>query len=118
MPLDLAALEDLVTDTGLEMAQRLLRVFLDDAAQQVERALVAAEGSDHTAIGNIAHSLKSSAATFGAPQLAQAARELELEVAQGNAGPVLDKLLDLQCKFALTRQAMESKLETLESSQP
>jgi HPt (histidine-containing phosphotransfer) domain-containing protein len=115
-PLDLAALEALLDDAGRDMAPRLLRVFLDDTAQQIERAMAAAHADDRKTLGVIAHSLKSSAATFAAPDVARAARDLEANAAAAEGHAILDKLLDLQCKFALTREAMELKLVSLEAS--
>lgn len=114
-PLDLIALEALLDDAGRDMAPRLLRVFLDDTAQQIERAMAAAHAGDRKALGIIAHSLKSSAATFAAPDVAHAARDLEANAAAAEIQIVLDKLLDLQCKFALTRAAMEQKLVSFET---
>lgn len=116
-PLDLGTLQALMDDAGPEMAPRLLRVFLDDTSEQIERAMAAAHADDRKALGMIAHSLKSSAATFAAPDVASVARELEAEAGQAESQLILDKLLDLQCKFALTRQAMELKLKSLETSE-
>lgn len=114
-PLDIDALELLLDDAGRDMAPRLLRVFLDDTSEQIERAMAAAHAGDRKTVGVIAHSLKSSAATFAAPDVAGVARDLEAEAAEAENQLIFDKLLDLQCKFALTREAMERKLISLEA---
>ena len=114
-PLDMNVLDALIDDAGRDMTPRLLRVFIDDTAQQIERAMAAAHAGDRKTLGVIAHSLKSSAATFAAPDVARVARDLEAEAAEAENQIILDKLLDLQCNFALTREAMEQKLIALET---
>lgn len=114
-PLDMNILEALLDDAGRDMAPRLLRVFLDDTSEQIERAMAAAHAGDRKTVGQIAHSLKSSAATFAAPDVARVARDLEADAVEAEIQIILNKLLDLQCKFALTREAMEQKLVSLET---
>lgn len=68
-----------------EFAGELVRIFLDDAAVQLERLRAAVERADCLETAEAAHRLKGSGGNVGADVLAEACQRLE---AAGQAGRV------------------------------
>ena len=64
-----AVLTQLLEDVGLENAEVLLNVFLEELAGQTRALEEAADLADLVAMGKAAHKLKGSAATLGAIRL-------------------------------------------------
>ena len=75
--LDIAVLEQLRHDLDEVVLPDLIGAFLAEARQRSRRMADAAAASDLQVIEREAHTLKSSASTFGAVRLAQAVRTLE-----------------------------------------
>ncbi len=63
--------------TGAEFVSELMDTFLEDTPKLVMELRSALTSKDADAFRRAAHSIKSNAATFGAEQLADLARELE-----------------------------------------
>lgn len=77
VPLDIAVLEQLRHDLDEVVLPDLIAAFLAEARQRSRRMADAAAAGDLPVIEREAHTLKSSASTFGAVRLAQAVRTLE-----------------------------------------
>jgi HPt (histidine-containing phosphotransfer) domain-containing protein len=110
-PLDPAALERLgamVGDGAPEFLAELIDTFLDDAPKQLRVLRSAVDRGDAEEARRAAHTLKSTAATFGAGQLSDVCRELE---SLGNAG-ALDEAARLVARaetdFARVKEALEA----------
>jgi two-component system sensor histidine kinase/response regulator len=71
------ALRELDEDGGMDLVTRLVNSFLASADDHLERVATAATEGNTKALGQAAHSLKSSAANLGAQALAGCYRELE-----------------------------------------
>ncbi len=76
--IDKATFDELKQMSGAEFINELIDTFLDDAPKLTGelRAALAANNAD--SFRRAAHSMKSNAATFGASQLAELAKDLEL----------------------------------------
>lgn len=74
-------LAQLERDAGLSALRRLIAEFLSEA-RDITDALTAPETGDYDNRARLSHSLKSSAAAFGATALADAASELEIAYAE------------------------------------
>ncbi|MBL8836170.1 MAG: Hpt domain-containing protein, partial [Alphaproteobacteria bacterium] len=98
---DPEALAQLVGEIGAAATARAARVFLDETAARFAR--IAAGG----AIAMEAHSLKSSAATFGAVRLARLARDIETAA---DAAAVRPLVAAAEAAFAAVRPKIESHL--------
>jgi HPt (histidine-containing phosphotransfer) domain-containing protein len=77
--IDEQALDELraYNTSGQDMISVLIGMFLDDAPGQVDNLKEAFAAADANRVRQLAHSLKSSAATLGAARLAQTFAELE-----------------------------------------
>lgn len=74
---DPARVRALMTEIGVTPARDLVEVFLADAEQRLAAMRRLAGSGETKALGRTAHSVKSSAATFGLDRLAALAREIE-----------------------------------------
>ena len=78
MPLiDKATFDELKQISGAVFINELIDTFLDDAPMMMQEMKSALEAGDTDTFRRAAHSMKSNAATFGASQLAELAKELE-----------------------------------------
>jgi len=82
--LDPAVLDQLAEDLDAEMLPDVIRQFVEET--QARAARIAAPGASLTQLEQEAHTLKSTAGTFGAKLLSAAARELERACREGAAG--------------------------------
>ncbi|MEC9357046.1 MAG: Hpt domain-containing protein [Pseudomonadota bacterium] len=71
------AMARLAADAGKDMLPVLLQLYLDELNQQREALQSAFHAADFVSMRGVAHTLKSSAATFGCEPLADAARQVE-----------------------------------------
>lgn len=85
-PLDREVLRQLAADIGAGVLQEVLAQFLDEAMGRARR--IAADDADPVLVAREAHTLKSTAATFGAHRLADAARAVEGACRSGAADTV------------------------------
>ena len=96
---DESVYQTLRTELGEEDALEVLRTFLDDTSSKFRK--LGARIEDRAEIMREAHSIKSSAATFGFSALSQLARELE-------AGSVSMDLAQMQQYVVRLQQAFEA----------
>ena len=97
MPLiDRATFEELKQMSGDEFISELIDTFLDDAPKMMQDIKIALNANDADSFRRAAHSMKSNAATFGASQLAEQAKELESLGRENKLPDVGDKLKALE----------------------
>src|SRR5215207_3615004 len=75
--IDKETFEELKQISGEDFIDELINAFLDDAPNMISQMQTAVAGKDVESFRRNAHSLKSNANTFGAPELAALAKELE-----------------------------------------
>jgi HPt (histidine-containing phosphotransfer) domain-containing protein len=78
-PIDLEIFADLKEATGDDFVAELVHTFLDEAPGMISELKQAASASDADGYRRAAHSIKSNANTFGATDLAERARTMELD---------------------------------------
>lgn len=88
---DRAVYLDLSSELGEEDTAEVLEAFLADGARKM--GIMASAIQDRSTIKREAHSIKSSAATFGFAELSALARELEAGV-EGMAAPQLHEFVE------------------------
>jgi len=71
--------EQLILDTGEEVFNTIIKLFIAETEKRVEKILQSHEQLDFQTIENEAHAIKSSAATIGAVPLGILVKELELK---------------------------------------
>jgi HPt (histidine-containing phosphotransfer) domain-containing protein len=99
MPLfDQTTLLELISELGTEDAAEVLKAFLADTSSKM--TAIASDLEARSTIKREAHSIKSSAATFGFVELSTLARELE-------SAALAMSLAELQESICTLRQAFE-----------
>lgn len=76
--IDVNVFNELKDATGAEFIRELIHAFLEDAPAQIALLRSALAAGDFDSFRRAAHTLKSNAATFGAVQFTELARELEI----------------------------------------
>jgi len=82
--IDQATFEELKQMSGEDFINELIDAFLDDAPNMLANMKSALETKDVESFRRNAHSLKSNANTFGAPELGELAKELEFMAKENN----------------------------------
>jgi len=90
-----------------EKIERFSRKYLESAGTTVEQIAVAGDRQDWSAVGRHAHSLKSSSATVGAIELANACQELESACTHGDITAARRLTDGLPAMFARVRSALD-----------
>jgi HPt (histidine-containing phosphotransfer) domain-containing protein len=98
-----AALEESV---GGEFITVMVEAFLEETSQLMETLKKSLSAGDADAFRRAAHSMKSNAATFGAMQLSEQARELE---AIARAG----KMSEIGSRLEVLEEAVRSAIEEI-----
>nr|WP_246499303.1 PAS-domain containing protein [Azospirillum soli] len=101
--LDTEVLDQLAQDLDAELLADVIREFVEETLARAER--IAAGGADLTSLANEAHTLKSTAGTFGARYLSAAARALEKACRDNAVGEVESLRGDIP---RLAREAVEA----------
>jgi len=94
--INITALDELKQMSGPEFINELIDTFLDDAPGMLEEMNTAFAAGDTATFRRAAHSMKSNAATFGAGQLADLAKELEVLGREGKLKEAADRLKSLE----------------------
>ena len=79
-----ATFEELKSLSGADFINELIDAFLDDAPTMIQSMQSALKTKDTDTFRRNAHSLKSNAYTFGATELGELAKELELMTRENN----------------------------------
>jgi HPt (histidine-containing phosphotransfer) domain-containing protein len=99
---DDAVFGSLVAELGEADALEVLQIFLADTADKIAR--LGANGQAIPQIKRQAHSIKSSAATFGFNDLSGLARELEFGAETMTPAHLQESIFELRQAFETTRQ--------------
>lgn len=98
--IDLAVFEELKQVSGADFIDELVDTFLQDAPQLMAQLSSSLKAGDVETFRRAAHSLKSNGATFGARQLSEQARELEMLAKSGQLQDVGNRLDGLKQTYA------------------
>ena len=82
--LDEAVIQQLAEDVTEAAIPGMMQMFIDEAAMRAGRVLAALQDSSAAGLEDEAHTLKSSAGTFGALRLQALARDIEAACREGN----------------------------------
>ncbi|WP_299142226.1 Hpt domain-containing protein [uncultured Tateyamaria sp.] len=104
--IDPSVFEELQDAMGDDFAAELLETFLDDAVNMFAELTQAVQAGDADSYRRASHSLKSNAQTFGATDLAEKAREMEL-----SSGIDADAADALSALFQQTKTRLEGLLD-------
>lgn len=104
--LDPTALERIERLGGRELVERMVRLFLENAAARITAAIDAARQGDDEAVERAAHSLRSSAANVGAIELQRRADVLEAALVAGNEIDLLAAAAGLEEAFEAIRPVL------------
>jgi HPt (histidine-containing phosphotransfer) domain-containing protein len=102
-PVDPRVFAELRTSAGAEFADELLGTFREETPRLLAELAAAHAAGDAVGFRRLAHSIKSSANTFGAVDLAAAARALELGGLPADGAP----LVALQVAYERAAQALQ-----------
>lgn len=106
--LDQAVFLELSSELGREDATEVLETFLADTSRKMRDMTSAAQ--DRSAIKREAHSIKSSAATFGFAELSALARELEARAEGVGPAELYEFVETLSQVFERTSRLAEAQL--------
>ncbi len=104
--IDPSVFENLKSMTGADFIGDLIDTFLSDSPQQIKSMRSALKSGDLESFRRAAHSLKSTAASFGAGRLSDLAFELE-GMARANNLEIGTRLEDLQSAFEQAAKELE-----------
>jgi signal transduction histidine kinase/CheY-like chemotaxis protein/HPt (histidine-containing phosphotransfer) domain-containing protein len=112
-PLDEAVFERLrhVRGSG-NLSARLAEIFMHDTARRLEELREAERRADAPAVARIAHAIKGSAATLGAPTMVKICAILEADDAAADLGAGAAHIDTLHREFTRVREALAAKLTT------
>lgn len=113
---DEAAFDSLGAEIGEADVREVLGAFLEDTASKM--AKLAASSQDRPLVGREAHSIKSSAATFGFSSLSRLAMELESGAETMGLAKLQESVCELRQAFETTRQFALANLLDTRSGQP
>jgi PAS domain S-box-containing protein len=111
--LDQNTLDRIAKDTSLEAIPEILAIYLDELQKRVPVMLAHQKNGDLVALGDEAHALKSSSASFGATRLAQLARDIEIAARNSNADETWRWMADLESISGASMDALRVYLITL-----
>lgn len=104
--IDRSVLARVLDDVGLENADMLLDVFIEELAGQAQALEAAAAGADLEAMGRAAHQIKGSAATLGANRLGHLAESIEAAARARDAATAGVAMADFHGLVQASRQAL------------
>lgn len=99
--IDAGALTKLMEDLGgdPEVMRELVDTFLDEGPRILGTMRTAFEGADTREVNRAAHSLKSTAATFGASGLSQLCRDLEAASEKGLPAEAREQVAAIEAEW-------------------
>ena len=107
----------LSAELGAEDTTEVMQMFLDDTSRKI--VAICGDATSRSAVKREAHSIKSSAATFGFVRLSQLARDLEAGAETMESGLLSNSIAVLQSTFRETSAFARSTLlaTSVESAQ-
>jgi HPt (histidine-containing phosphotransfer) domain-containing protein len=100
--------EELKQISGDDFIDELIDTFLEDAPNMIAEIKSALAGNDADTFRRAAHSMKSNAATFGANELAELAKELEMLGKENKLNETGDKLQSMEEAYASAKKELEA----------
>lgn len=91
---------------GANLLGKMIDAFIRSSPERVDSAVQAMPQDDLESVGRAAHSLKSSAANFGATLLVELVSELETVARQGNADRSAILVAELPSLYEQTVEAL------------
>ncbi|NJD18711.1 MAG: Hpt domain-containing protein [Gemmatimonadetes bacterium] len=113
--LEPSALDRLKEWGGEKLLGQMIRLFLENAPGRMAQIRAGAQGGDIKEAEKGAHSLKTSAATEGAPHVRSIAADMARAAAGGDKAAVLALLPSLESAFSRAIAALESVEKGLSS---
>ncbi len=104
--IDRSVLARLLDDVGMENADMLLDVFIEELAGQAQALEAAADGAHLEAMSKTAHQIKGSAATLGAVRLGRLAASIEDAARAKDAAAAGAAMADFRGLVQASRQAL------------
>lgn len=104
--IDRATFEELKEMSGEDFINELIDTFLEDAPKLIAEINTALSTNNADAFRRAAHSMKSNAATFGARQLADLAKELEMLGKENRLNETGDRLRALEVALESVRDEL------------
>jgi PAS domain S-box-containing protein len=105
-PIDLKKFEDFCQAMGADFISEIIDIFNDDAPKLLEDMKLAFCINDPKLFSRSAHSLKSNSAQFGAMNLAEMAKELEVLGKEGKLIGVPEKVARLEAEYEIVKEAL------------
>jgi HPt (histidine-containing phosphotransfer) domain-containing protein len=93
-----------------EFAEDLVRIFLDDAAAQLERLRAAVERGDRGEVAEAAHRMKGAGGNVGAEALAEVCHALEAAARRPDSRFLPEGFANVDRELARARALLESEL--------
>jgi HPt (histidine-containing phosphotransfer) domain-containing protein len=106
--IDLIIYEKLKSDVGADFIGELIETYLADTSRLIPQLTQALEDRNVEAFRRVAHSIKSTSNSFGAIQVGELAKELEMMAQENNLLGALAMITDLTQGFEQVRQALRS----------
>jgi PAS domain S-box-containing protein len=105
----------LIEDTSLAAVNRMMAVFVSETNKRIQIMQALIEEEDWTELGKEAHSLKSSAASYGALSLSTLAEKIELDVYELNDAQMLAQLGEYTMLAKLGNESVQQLTLLLEA---
>jgi HPt (histidine-containing phosphotransfer) domain-containing protein len=102
-----------VDELGAEAIVELLEAFLTETPKGLDELNMLAGGADQPTLRRAAHSLKGSAALFGATELEAAAQDLEVSAANVQTEGQIGRVASLWEIYERTRPVLQEVLKEL-----
>jgi HPt (histidine-containing phosphotransfer) domain-containing protein len=118
MPLDRNPIEQMIVDVGAEAFQRLARLFETEAREAVVEMRRLLGVQDWRELGRLAHSLKHSTVSFGLPDLAFVATELERAADAAKAVAAAELITQLEQMIGSELTELDLALRELQRTGP
>ena len=106
--IDKATFDELKQMSGDDFINELIDTFLEDAPNMIAEIKSALADNDADTFRRAAHSMKSNAATFGANELAELAKELEMLGKDNKLNETGDKLQSMEEAYASAKKELEA----------
>jgi histidine phosphotransfer protein HptB len=106
--IDLATFVNLREMMGADFMVELVDTYLQDSPEMLQQMRQALDAQDADSFRRAAHSLKSNSANFGATQLAEQARMLEMMAKEGRLDQVGDSLDQVEAEFSRVKIDLEA----------
>jgi HPt (histidine-containing phosphotransfer) domain-containing protein len=105
--IDQTTFDELKQMSGDEFINELIDTFLEDAPKMIDEIKSGLAANNADTFRRAAHSMKSNAATFGASQLAELAKELEMLGKESKLHETGDRLRALEEAYESVRKELK-----------